>query len=82
MQTRKLILSGTLATFLLNGVASAQTARVRRHPDQSHSVGTARAVTAMVRRIASLRLLEPELDAHCQAVKAAGFAWGQRAGSV
>lgn len=33
MQTRKLILSGTLAVFLLNGAASAQTAHIRRHPN-------------------------------------------------
>lgn len=35
----------------------------------------AREVTAMTRRIAALRLLEPALDASYQAVKAAAFAW-------
>jgi len=39
------------------------------------SPAEAREVTAMTRRIAALRLLEPALDASYQAVKAAAFAW-------
>jgi hypothetical protein len=33
-------------------------------------------VAAMVRRLAALRLLEPELDRNYEAAKVAGFAWG------
>ena len=38
----------------------------------------AREVTAMARRLAALRLLEPALDASYQAAKTAGFVWEER----
>lgn len=42
---------------------------------RSLSPAEAKEVTAITRRIAALRLLEPALDTSCQAVKAAAFAW-------